>query len=183
MNNTNQSLQNYLDEQEQVEREAFTIQDDQAANWALRKIGQMQKQIKDNNALAVSEVDKIEAWNKQENQKAQDSIDYFQGLLSYYALSKREEDPKFKTLKLPNGAIKFRKQQPKYNYDDEVLTEHLKLTGRDDLIKVKESPDKTAVKKSFKIHDGKLVNPETGEFVEGVTVEQREDAFKVEVMD
>src|SRR5690625_7656536 len=87
--NENQSLQNYLDEQEQVEREAFTIQDDLAANWALRKIGQMQKQIEDNNALAVAEIDKIEAWNKQENQKSQDGIDYFQGLLSYRSEERR----------------------------------------------------------------------------------------------
>jgi len=181
MTNANQSLQNYLDEQEQVEREAFTIQDDQAANWALRKIGQMQKQIEDNNALAVAEIDKIEAWNKQENQKSQDGIDYFQGLLSYYALKKKEEDPKFKTLKLPNGKLSFRKQQPKWNYDDEAVVQALKQAKLDDFIQVKESPKKADIKKAFSVAGDKVVNPDTGEIVEGITVEEREDKFGVTV--
>lgn len=173
------TLNEYLETKEQTEQEAFTVDTDEKANWALRKIKQHQEQQEQNNALATAEVDKIESWNKEENKKAQDSIDYFQGLLAAYALKKREADPKFKTQKLPNGSIKFRKQQPAYHYDDEKLVESLKKSDRSDLIKVKESPDKTAVKKSFVVNEDKLINPETGEVVEGVTVEEREDKFEV----
>jgi len=179
--NTNQSLQNYLDEQEQVEKEAFTIQDDQAANWALRKIGQMQKQIEDNNALAVAEIDKIEAWNKQENKKSQDSIDYFQGLLSYYALKKKKVDPEFKTLKLPNGNLSFRSQQPKWNLDEEKVIKALKESDAKDLIKVTEKPMLAEIKKAFEVNKGKAVNPETGEVIEGITIEEQPEKFGVKV--
>lgn len=176
---TNQNLQDYLDEQEQVEKEAFTITDDRAANWALRKIGQMQKQIEDNNALAVAEIDKIEAWNKQENQKSKDGIDYFQGLLSYYALSKREADPKFKSLKLPNGKIAFRKQQPKWSLDEEKVIQSLKDANASDLIKVTEKPKLADIKKAFQVKDGKAIDMETGEVVEGITIEDQPDTFGV----
>lgn len=177
------SLQDYLESQEQTEREAFTVKDDQQANWALRKIKQFQDQKENNNALAVAEIDKIEAWNKVENDKAQQSIDYFQGLLAYYAQSKRDQDPKFKKLDLPNGKIKFTKQQPKYNYADEMLLNYLKKAERTDLIKIKESPDKATIKKTFTIQDDRLIDTETGEVVEGVAIEHREDKFSVEVND
>lgn len=173
------NLHEYLDSQEEVNNENFTIDDEQKANWALRKIKQHQEQQKENTALAESEINKIEEWLKSENDKAQQSIDYFQGLLASYALNLRESDPKFKSSKLPNGRIRFKKQQPKFNYDEDKLTQHLKQSGYTDLIKVKESPDKTAVKKKFVVQGNRLIDQETGEFVAGVEVEEREDKFEV----
>lgn len=175
------NLQEFLDNQEQVTNDSFKVTDDSSANWTLRKIKQLQDQQKENNSLAEAEIEKINAWADSENEKAQRDIDYFQGLLAEYALKKREENPKFKSMKLPNGAIKFRKQQPKFNYDDETLTKSLKKSGRTELIKIKKSPDKTAIKKTFVVQGERLVDPETGEFIEGVTIEHREDKFSVEV--
>lgn len=173
------TLNEYLESQEQTEKESFVIDDDNRANWALRKIKQYKDEQAQNNALATAEIDKIESWNKEENQKAQDSIDFFQGLLAVYAMNKREADPKFKSQKLPNGSIKFRKQQPNFIYDDRDLIDSLKKSDRSDLINVKESPDKKEIKKAFKVEDDKLVDPETGEVIGGVTVEHRDDKFEV----
>src|SRR5690625_1924930 len=109
------SLDDFLDEQEETEKESFAVTDDQAANWTLRKIGQLNGQMDDNNALAQSEIDKIEQWNKEVNATINNSIDYFQSLLAQYAADKKAEDPTFKSLKLPNGNFGFRKRQPKWN--------------------------------------------------------------------
>ena len=174
-------LNEFLDQQEEVTKESFQVTDDSSANWALRKIKHFMDQQKENNALAEAEIEKIEAWATAENGHIQQNIDYFQSLLATYALKKRDEDPKFKSQKLPYGRIKFVKQQPKFNYNDDQLIESLKKAERTDLIKVKETPDKAAVKKLFVVHEDKLINPETGEVVEGVQIEHREDAFKVEV--
>src|SRR5699024_4861315 len=125
-------LQEYLNEQEGTEKETFAVKDDSSANWALRKISQLNDRMKRNNALAQAEIDKIEHWNTTENEKAQRSIDYFQGLLAEYAMQKKKEDPKFKSLKLPNGRIGFRKQQPKWNYDDETVLQALKKANMGD---------------------------------------------------
>lgn len=175
------NLHEFLDNQEQVTNETFKVTDDSSANWALRKIKQLQDQQKETNSLAEAEIEKINTWAESENDKAQRDIDYFQGLLAEYALKKREENPKFKSMKLPNGSIKFRKQQPKFNYDEDLLVRSLKSIQRDDLIKVKEVPDKTNVKKIFKVINNNLVDEETGTIIDGVTIEHREDVFKVEV--
>lgn len=179
MGDLKQRLNEFLDEQENINDEQFKITDEQQANWALRKIKQLQEQQRETNALAEAEIEKINAWAESENEKAQRSIDYFQGLLAAYAMEQKQKNPKFKSMKLPNGAIRFRKQQPKFHYDDEKLLESLKRTGKTDFIKVKEVPDKAAVKKAFILHEDKLVDPDTGEFIEGVTVEHREDKFEV----
>lgn len=175
-------LNEYLDQEEQV-NEGFKVNDDQTANWALRKIKQYQDKQKSNNELAQAEIEKIESWNKQENEKAQQSIDYFQSLLAHYAMKKREEDPKFKSQKLPHGYIGFRKKQPKWNYQDDVLLETLKKNQLTDFIKVKEQLDKASIKKAFEVVDGKVINPDTGEVIEGVSVEEQGEDFTVKVSD
>lgn len=175
-------LYEYLDQETKVD-EGFKIDDDQTANWALRKIKQYQEKQKANNELAQAEIEKIESWNKQENEKAQQSIDYFQSLLAQYAMKKREEDPKFKSQKLPNGYIGFRKKQPKWNYQEDVLLETLKKNQLTDFIKIKEQLDKSSIKKAFDVVNGKVINPDTGEVIEGITVEEQGEDFTVRVDD
>ncbi|GGP17267.1 host-nuclease inhibitor Gam family protein [Oceanobacillus neutriphilus] len=181
MNKLQSNLNQYLEEQERTEQESFEVTDDSSANWALRKIKQAQQKQIEANALATEEQDKIEAWYQSEKEKAQRDIDYFQGLLARYAIKKREEDPKFKSQKLPNGRINFVKKQPKYNYDDKAVVEFLKNNNRTDLIRVKEEPSKSDIKKAFVVNEDKLIDPDTGEVVDGVTIEHLEDEFKVEV--
>lgn len=175
------SLQEFLDQQEGVEREAFSVKDDKAANWALRKIKHLQGQQESNNQLAQEEVDKIQEWNKGANDKLQRDIDYFQSLLANYAMEKRQEDPKFKKLELPNGKISFRKQQPQWDYDKKSIVNTLRDSGLSELIRMKEEPDATKIKKVLEVLNGRAINPDTGEIIPGITVIDREDAFKVEV--
>lgn len=171
-----ESLQKYLDSEH---KESFKVTDRSSANWALRKIAQYKKQMEENNLLAEEEIYKIETWNKQMNDEAQQSIDYFQSLLSGYAEEKRKSDPKFKTLKLPSGRIRFKKQQPQYVYDDDIAIESLKKSGHTDFIKVKETVDKASVKKQFTVANGGLFDPDTGEMIDGVSVVEREDKLEV----
>ncbi|MED3737236.1 host-nuclease inhibitor Gam family protein [Virgibacillus pantothenticus] len=166
---------------EQQEQQPFVIDDDSKADWALRKIKLAQAKKEELSNFVQVEMEKLEAYQAQEQKKLDDEIDRMQGYLSAYALQKRENDPEFKSQNLPNGRLRFVKQQPKYHYDDKVLIESLKKAERSDLIKIKETPDKATLKKVFVPNDGKLIDPDTGEVVEGVTIEEREEAFKVEV--
>jgi len=175
------SLHDFLDEQEETEKESFAVTDDNKANWALRKIGQLNDQIDDNNALAQSEIDKIEQWNKEVNVSSSNSIDYFQSLLAQYAADKKAEDPKFKSLKLPNGNFGFRKRQPKWNYDNEKVVQALEKAEMNDLIRVKKEPAKADIKKAFAVNDGQVINPQTGEVIEGITIEEQADSFTLKV--
>lgn len=175
------SLHEFLDEQEQVQDNSFVVDDENKANWALRKIKQMNDTKEKNNALAQAEIDKIERWQNEVNEQAQSSIDYFQSLLVEYATNKRKENPKFKSMKLPNGRIGFRKRQPKWIYDNEKVIETLEKAELSDFIRVTKSPSKADIKKAFEVVGDKVVNPDTGEFLEGITVEQQDDNFNMAV--
>ncbi|MFD2658565.1 host-nuclease inhibitor Gam family protein [Gracilibacillus thailandensis] len=175
-------LQEYLDQEEQV-NESFQIDNDQTANWALRKIKDITQQIQNNSELAQAEIEKIESWEQQEKEKLQQSIDYFQGLLAQYAVKKREEDPKFKSQKLPHGKIGFRKKPAKWNYDKDKIIDSLTKNNMQDFIKVTYKPDIAGIKSLFDVQDGKVFNPETGEVIEGITVEEQGEDFTVKVDD
>ncbi|WP_096435940.1 host-nuclease inhibitor Gam family protein [Alteribacter populi] len=181
MQNDLPNLHEYLDQEEGVNQDRFTVDNDEKANWVLRKMKQIEDKRMEDLALAQAEIDKIESWMEQVNKQADNNRDYFQSMLAQYAFNKRMEDPKFKTLKLPNGKLAFRKQQPKWNYDNDKVVQALKEAGYEDLIKVKEDPIKAEVKKKFAVHDDKVIDPDTGEVLEGVSIEYRDDAFKVEV--
>ena len=174
-------LQEYLNEQEGTEKETFAVKDDSSANWALRKISQLNDRMERNNALAQAEIDKIEQWNQAENEQVQNSIDYFQGLLAEYAMQKKKDDPKFKTMKLPNGRFGFRKRQPKWNYDDDAVLQALEKANLDDFIRVKKTPSKADIKKAFDVVNGKVISPDTGEVIDGITVVDQDESFGVTV--
>lgn len=177
------NLHEFLDQEEQIEDERFKVTDDEKANWALRKVKQFEDRKKENFALAEAEISKVEEWLEIVNADIQNSIEYFQSLLAEYAFNLKKQDPKMKTVKLPNGNLSFRKQQPQWNLDDETVLQALKKSNRTDLIKVTEKPMLADIKKVFVVVEGKAVDPDTGEVVEGITIEERQEKFGVKVND
>ncbi|KAF6576540.1 host-nuclease inhibitor Gam family protein [Paenibacillus polymyxa] len=164
-----------LDQQEQEERQRFVVDSLDSLTWVMRKLVALEKQRKEVNAVADAEVYRIESYRKTEMEKAQRDEDYFRGLLSEYAARRREEDPKFKSVKTPYGSVSLKKQQPKWNYDDQALTSWLNDNGYDHLIRVKWEPVKTDIKKAFSVSDAGVVVDPNGEPVEGIQVEHRGD--------
>lgn len=172
------SLQEWLDQEQGVNDESFKVDSEESADWVLRKLRGIEEQWKEDTSLAEAEIARVEAWHDKKREKYERDRDYFEGLLAQYAIVRRNADPKFKSLGLPNGRIRFKKQQPAFHYVDDRLVKALKAQGRTDLIKVKESPDKTELKKQFTRNGDKLFNPDTGEVLDGVTVKERDDKFE-----
>ena len=154
------------------EKERFKIETKDQAAWALRKMSRIKAEIEENNKVAQAEIERITAWRDEENKKLQRSISFFEGLLHEFFLSQRESDPKLKTIKLPHGTLKMRKQQPQYEYDEAQLLPWAKKNLPEAVI-VKESVEKNHVKKYIQ---------ETGEVVPGVTITERPEKFAVEVV-
>jgi len=175
-------LQEFLDRQEAV-TDRFKIDNEGAANWALRKIKSLQQEKERNTKVAQDEIAKINAWLEQENQVLDNSISHFETLLQEYAMNLRQKNEKFKTLKLPNGSFGFRKAQPKWEYDSNKVVQSLEKQGNHDLIRIKKEPDKKAIKKHFTVKNGKVYDPTTGEELDGVTVQEQPDTFSVKVVD
>lgn len=178
-------LQAFLDNQRQImeiKAGRFGIDSEGAANWALRKIKTLKQEKEANEKLAREEIEKINQWLKQENEVIDNSIAHFEALLREYALKIELDKRKDKrSIKLPHGTIGFRKPQPKWNYDEEKAVKALERAGLNELLNVKVTPKKSDIKKRLEVVNGKVINPETGEVIEGITVEEQPDTFSVRV--
>ena len=170
-----------IQEVENIEKEVFKIQDKGQAQWALRKISALQAQIDENKALAEKEIQRVKEWEESENKAHVDSIGYFTALLQEYMLKEKENDPGLKSIKLPHGTIRTKKQQPEYIRDDAQLIKWAKKEKRTDLIKVKESLNWADLKKEIINQDGVAVNKSTGEVIEHIEIKERPDKFEVVV--
>jgi hypothetical protein len=166
---------------QESERERFKIETVDQANWALRKLAAIQSKRDEIERLAKAEIDRIYKWLESETQRLDEDKTYFEYLLNEYAARERAKDPEWKKVSTPYGVIKYRKQQPKWTYDEKKLLESLKSIGRTDLIRVKEEPNKTEIKKALVVKDGTVIDPESGAVLEGVSVEEQPDVVVIEV--
>lgn len=169
-----------LEQQEHEERQSFQVTDLDSLNWVFRKLAAIESKKKDVNALADAEVHRIESYRQKELDKLKSNEEHLQTLVSEYAARRRAEDPKFKTEKTPYGSVGFKKQQPKWNYDDQTLVDWLfENDYGKNLVRTKFEPVKTDIKKLFKVTEaGQVVDP-SGQIVEGIQVEHRGDELVI----
>lgn len=161
-------------------KERFKIEDLESANWAFRKLAAIEKKRKEIQELAEKEIERIKSWQEQEEKALDNSKEFFEGLLTEYFAKEREKNPKFK-ISTPYGKVTARKQQPKWHYDEGKLVEWLKENNKE-LLRVKYEPNKSEIKKTFKIAGSNVVT-EDGEIVEGITVEQRPEKIDIKVVE
>lgn len=170
-----------IEEIKTIDNENFKIEDKEQAQWALRKIRALKAHHDEIVGLADAEIYRVTTWQDKECEGINNSIAFFEGLLKDYMTKERAQDPDLKSVKLPAGTIRFRKQQPEYIRDEDALIEWAKKLDKHELIKVTESLNWAALKKNIAVVGGKALDKETGELIEHVTINPREDKFIVEV--
>ncbi|MFX3617949.1 MAG: host-nuclease inhibitor Gam family protein [Sporolactobacillus sp.] len=176
-----ESLQDFLDEQQGITKPGFMINDDKKADWALKKLSSIRAQQAKVAKDAQEEISQIEKWKTEQTERLEKDAEFFISQLISYATIIRSENPEFKSLPLPHGKIGFRKQQPQWAFDQKIAVEGLKAAGYQDLIRIREEPDKAAAKKKLAFANGKAIDKLTGEIIPGITVEEREDKPIIEV--
>lgn len=155
-------------ESQPVQPDRFEIQNNEQASWAFRKLAAIAKREQEVKDTAEAEIARIEAWREREAKKTEAHRAFFEGLVAQYFNRLRRADPKAK-VSTPYGSIAARKQQPKWEYRDEKIIAWLKERDRLDLIRVKEEPDKVAIKQAVTVVGNHVVD-ENGEIVEGIEV-------------
>lgn len=161
-------------------QEHFRIHDDGAAAWAMRKLRAVHRRVADIEAIAAAERARIDAWAADATRSHQREVDYFTGLLLDYGRRQRDEEDR-KTISTPYGSIRSRAGSLKWTIDPDGFLPWAE-TNRPDLIRVRKDPDLSAAKKDLKLSDTlDPFDPSTGEAVPGVTVEQTEPTYTVEV--
>lgn len=167
---------------EEEVKQRFKIESLEQANWAFRKMAALDAKAKEVKQLAEAERQRIQEYEQHELRSIESSRAFFESLLTIYANQQREKDPKFK-VKTPYGTIGFKKQQPKWNYNEEVLVESLESLGLHDFVKVEKEPKKAEIKKSFQLVKGQVIDPETGAVIEGITVSEQPPKLDIKVVE
>lgn len=156
------------------EEAGFQVDDDQKAEWCIRKIQEAKKEMMDWIDFYVAQTDKVK-------DKCERRIQFFEyKLMQYFGSVPHKQTKTQESYQLPSGKLVLKKQAPDFERDDELILAWLKANDEDQYVKTKETIDWSELKKTLTIV-GEQVAGDTGEIIPGITVTERPDVFKVEV--
>ena len=158
--------------------EGFKITDDSGAEWALRKIAEIEEEKA--RLLDLYEQEKLRLAKAAEKVAAQTEAreGYFKALLRRYFDTVPHTTTKAGTeqYKLLSGTLALKPGGPRFVPDKEKLLAWLDQNGREDLITTWRSPKWAEVKKTLTYAAGCAVD-ENGQIVDGVEVVNDEPTF------
>ena len=154
--------------EEWEEEQGFRITDDGGARWAVEQIGK-----------ANAECAELEKWYQTMIQKARAkrdaTVERMTAYLRDYAdMVPMRETKTQKSYPVPGGKLVLKKASTRLNHDDETILRVLKEQGRTEFIKTVtvEKLDWAGLKKEV---------TETGELVDGITIEEVPETFTVQI--
>ena len=156
------------------EEAGFQVDDDQKAEWCIRKIQEAKKEMMDWIDFYVAQTDKVK-------DKCERRIQFFEyKLMQYFGSVPHKQTKTQESYQLPSGKLVLKKQTPDFERDDELILAWLKANDENQYVNTKETVDWSELKKTLTIV-GEQVAGETGEIIPGIIVTERPDVFKVEV--
>ena len=157
-----------------ADNEGFVVDNDQKADWAIRKLAVIRRKQAENKAIYDAEVIRITEWLSTVNTALDRDALYFEAVLTPYALLQRSEGRK--TVTLPHGTIKTTAGQPKVEFKDESAFIEWARSNDPALLKIKTDIDGTAVKAVI-TNEGGVISTQ-GEIIPEVTVTPAETSVK-----
>jgi hypothetical protein len=156
----------------------FVVDNDQKADWALRRIREIKDEFLKWNDFYVAQTEKLK-------KAAEFRCHYLEHLLEeYFRKVPHKESKTQESYALPSGKLVLKEQKPEWTHDDEQLLPWVKQNVPN-LVRTKESVDWAELKKELTViwqEDGsQMITNADGEIVPGITVTERPDKFVVEV--
>ena len=153
-------------EEELEEEQGFRVTDDAAAKWCVDRMRE-----------ADAECDKMIEWYDAMIEKAKAKRDakkerMLAYLREYADIVPMKETKTQYSYPIPGGKMIRKKAHMVYRHDDETVLEALKKSGRGEYIKTVEKLDWAGLKKEIS---------ETGEMIDGVTMEEAPEEFVVQM--
>jgi len=155
-----------FENQEELVREAFTVDDDAKADWAMRKLASIRRKQAENKTIHDREVQRVLEWLETVNTALERDALYFEAILKPYALLQRSEGRK--SVVLPHGTIKTTAGRPKVeieNADEFIKWAEASLP---EAVRIKKEVDKTVLKDLI-TDTGQVISTQ-GEIVPAVKV-------------
>lgn len=139
-----ESLADTTDEVADLRPRRWRVEDDGAAEWAMRHLAVVEQDAADVETQATAWVERIAEWQARATRPLQTRAAFFRAHLEDYALRRREADPRAKSLTLPSGVVRTRVRGGDVVVADEtalIAWAHEHLGSHDDglVVKVVES--------------------------------------------
>ena len=165
------------------EKKAFVIDDDNKADWAIRKIDEEKQEFNRIRELAEEQTARIEQKVEAAERRFNQRTSYLRSLLGSYFMQVPHRKTKTKeSYRLLSGSLVLKLPKVKPVYEEDELVKYLKESGMPDYIKTEEKARWGELKKLLDLSQGKHpVIKDTGELVECIRVEETPAEFKVEV--
>lgn len=157
-----------LEEDEAPRR--FIVDDEDKANWAMRKLARLRRRQQANADLAAKERARIDEWVTEANDTLEGQAAFFESLLIEFHHGELARDEKRKTITLPTGRLESRAQQPKVIVDDVDAFIAWAKKERPEFVRLTPAIVKTAVNEAA---------AKDGEVLPHVTVEHPDRSFTV----
>lgn len=156
------------------------------ANWQLRKLAQLRRQIAEVEQLAAAEIERTTRWRDRRVNTLDKQAQWYEAALATWHRALLEQDPQRKTISLPGGALKARKQPDQWVVDADIFLPWARENAPH-LVRVKEEPAKSELKRwaITAIHtdhevEVTAVARDSGERIPGVTVTRGGVSFTVD---
>ncbi|MCI6458822.1 MAG: host-nuclease inhibitor Gam family protein [Clostridium sp.] len=151
------------------------------ADFYLRQINKLKQQKEEINEFVDQEIERqlrlYQEYREDRMRPLDNQIAFYENALKTFAMNEYAETNK-KTIKLPNGTLAIKKQQPKYVYNDEQVLEFLQENNYKDYIRTKAEVNKKDLKKNATVNNNNELVID-GKVVPGVVVIPQEDKFEV----
>lgn len=165
------------------EKKAFVIDDDNKADWAIRKIDEEKQEFNRIRELAEEQTARIEQKVEAAERRFNQRTSYLRSLLgSYFMQVPHRKTKTQESYRLLSGSLVLKLPKVKPVYEEDELVKYLKESGMPDYIKTEEKARWGELKKLLDLSQGKHpVIKDTGELVECIRVEETPAEFKVGV--
>lgn len=165
----------------QGEQDGFTVNSDKAAEWAVKKIAEEKKELQRTTMLIDSMIAEYQFKKQQAEEQFDKNTSWLKNQLQQYFETIETKKTKTQaTYKLPSATLKKKFGGQDFKRDEESLLSWLKSNNRNELVKVKESPDWATLKKEITVVNGNVVTTD-GEIVGGVSIIDKPDTFEIEI--
>lgn len=151
-----------------MEENAFIIDNDKKADWAITQIKDAENECERLITLAEEQIADLHGRIEELKAKCDNETAYLKSLLDqYFRTVPHKETKTQETYKLLSGTLVMKKPSVKINHDDEKLIEYLENNDGNEYIKLKKSVDWAEFKKNLTVLDsGEIVDSELGTVID-----------------
>ena len=182
---TTKDLLDYIDSIDELEyandknTDHFKISSIDQANYYVKKYKELEEEYNNINQSAKDCLEeyslKVDKWRENSINPIINKMDYYKNLLEEYAHNQLDNSKK-KSLKLIEGIISFRAQQPIINYDEETMINYLK-EHNNNCLRTTFKVDKKELKSLGQIKDNNFYFND--QLLDFVNVENTEPTFSI----